>query len=130
MLRISVFLTSLALLAAFSVPSFAQFPGKVSIDDNKGQFLIDGKTFQILSGEMHFARIPQEYWRDRILKAKAMGMNTIATYVFWNVPEPKEGMWNFSGMADIAKFVRIAQECGMYVFLRPGPYACAEWEFG
>ncbi len=93
-------------------------------------FLLNGKPFQIISGEMHYARIPPEYWRDRLLKARSMGLNTVATYVFWNVHEPHPGQYVFDGAADVARFVRIAQEVGLYVILRPGPYACAEWDFG
>ena len=93
-------------------------------------FLLDGKPFQIISGEMHFARIPREYWRDRIRMAKAMGLNTIATYVFWNYHEPEKGKFNFKDNADVAEFVRIAKQEGMWVLLRPSVYACAEWEFG
>ncbi len=94
------------------------------------QFLLNGKPFQIISGEMHYSRIPREYWRDRLVKAKCMGLNTVSTYMFWNVHEPRPGRFDFSGMADVAAFVRTAQEVGLYVILRPGPYACAEWEFG
>ena len=79
---------------------------------------------------MHYARIPREYWRDRLKKARAMGLNTISTYVFWNVHEPKPGVYDFSGMLDAAAFIRMAQEEGLYVILRPGPYACAEWDLG
>lgn len=93
-------------------------------------FVLDGKPFEILSGEMHYARIPRAYWRDRIRMAKAMGLNTIATYVFWNVHEPVPGVYNFDGNADLAAFLRTVQEEGMYVILRAGPYSCAEWEFG
>ena len=93
-------------------------------------FLLDGKPFQIISGEMHYPRVPREAWRDRMKKAKAMGLNTIGTYVFWNVHEPQQGHYDFSGNNDIAAFVRIAQEEGLWVILRPSPYVCAEWEFG
>lgn len=94
-------------------------------------FLLDGKPLQIISGEMHPARIPVEYWRHRIRMAKAMGVNTIAMYVFWNYHEPREGVFDFTtGNRDIAQFVRIAQEEGLWVLLRPGPYVCAEWDFG
>lgn len=93
-------------------------------------FVLDGKPFEILSGEMHYARIPRAYWRDRIRMAKAMGLNTIATYVFWNVHEPSPGVYDFSGNADLVAFLRTVQEEGMYVILRAGPYSCAEWEFG
>jgi beta-galactosidase len=93
-------------------------------------FLLDGKPLQMISGEMHCERIPREYWRDRIRKAKAMGLNTIGTYVFWNSHEETPGKYTFSGNNDIAEFVRIAKEEGMWVVMRPSPYACAEWEFG
>jgi len=94
-------------------------------------FLLDGKPFQIISGEMHPARIPAEYWRHRIRMAKAMGCNTIAAYLFWNYHEPSEGAFDFAtGNHDVARFVRTAQEEGMWVLLRPGPYVCAEWDFG
>lgn len=93
-------------------------------------FVIDGKPFQIVSGEMHYARIPRKYWRDRLEKARAMGLNTISTYVFWNIQEPKPGVYDFSGNRDIAAFIRMAQQEGLYVILRPGPYVCAEWDLG
>lgn len=96
----------------------------------EGNFLLDGKPFQIISGEMHFARIPHEYWHDRLKMAKAMGLNTICTYVFWNYHETEKGEYNFTGNADVAAFVRAAQEEGLWVIIRPSPYACAEWEFG
>jgi beta-galactosidase len=93
-------------------------------------FLLDNKPLQIISGEMHCYRIPRAYWRDRIRKAKAMGLNTVATYIFWNMHEPVEGKFDFTGNSDIAEFVKIAKEEGMWVIMRPSPYACAEWEFG
>jgi len=93
-------------------------------------FMLDGKPLQIISGEMHCYRIPRAYWRDRIRKAKAMGLNTVATYIFWNMHEPVQGKYDFSGNSDIAEFVRICKEEGMWVIMRPSPYACAEWEFG
>lgn len=97
----------------------------------KSDFMMDGKPFQIISGEMHPARIPKMYWRHRIQMAKAMGCNTIAAYVFWNYLEEQEGVFDFkSENRDIAEFVRICQEEGMWVLFRPGPYVCAEWDFG
>jgi beta-galactosidase len=95
-----------------------------------GQFLLDGKPFQIISGEMHYPRIPRAYWRARLKMAKAMGLNAITTYVFWNVHEPRPGVYDFSGQNDVAEFVREAQQEGLYVLLRPGPYSCAEWDWG
>lgn len=93
-------------------------------------FMLDGKPFQMISGEMHYPRIPREAWRARMKMAKAMGLNTIGTYVFWNIQEPQKGKFDFSGNADVAAFVKIAQEEGLWVILRPSPYVCAEWEFG
>lgn len=93
-------------------------------------FLLDHKPFQIISGEMHYVRIPEAYWKDRLHKARAMGLNTVAVYCMWNMHEPEPGRWDFRGNEDVAKFVRLAQEEGLWVILRPGPYVCAEWEFG
>jgi beta-galactosidase len=95
-----------------------------------GKFVLDGKPFQIIAGEMHYARIPRAYWRARLRMAKAMGLNTITTYVFWNFHEPQPGVYDFTGQHDVAEFVREAQSEGLLVNLRPGPYSCAEWEFG
>ena len=97
----------------------------------KTDFLLDGKPFQIISGEMHPARIPKAYWRQRIQMAKAMGCNTIAAYVFWNYHEEKQGVFDFTTEnRNIAEFVRICQQEKMWVIFRPGPYVCAEWDFG
>jgi beta-galactosidase len=94
-------------------------------------FLLDGKPMQIMSCEMHPARIPAEYWRQRIQMAKAMGCNTIAAYIFWNYHEPVEGMFDFTtGNHNLAQFFKIAQDEKLWVILRPGPYVCAEWDFG
>lgn len=94
------------------------------------QFLLDGKPFQIISGEMHYPRIPRAYWRQRFREARAMGLNTITTYVFWNVHEPRPGVFDFTGQNDVAEYIREAQQEGLYVILRPGPYVCAEWDLG
>jgi len=93
-------------------------------------FLLDGKRIQIRCGEIHFARVPQEYWRHRLKLMKAMGLNAVCAYLFWNFHEPTRGQYNWSGPADAAEFCRIAQEEGLWVVLRPGPYACAEWDGG
>lgn len=96
----------------------------------KDDFYLEGNRFQIISGAIHYFRIVSEYWRDRLEKLKAMGCNTIETYIPWNMHEPKKGEFHFEGMLDIEAFVRLAQELGLYVILRPSPYICAEWEFG
>jgi beta-galactosidase len=94
-------------------------------------FLLDGRPFRIISGEMHPARIPREYWRHRVRMAKALGCNTMAVYVFWNYHEQVPGRFDFTTEnRDVAQFMRIVQEEGMFVLLRPGPYVCAEWDFG
>ena len=93
-------------------------------------FALDGKPFQVISGEMHYPRIPRAYWRQELRLAKAMGLNTITTYTFWNLHEPQPGVFDFSGQNDVAEFIREAQQEGLYVLLRPGPYICAEWEWG
>jgi beta-galactosidase len=117
------------LLLLFFTDSFSQTKHIFSLDKN--DFLLDGKPIQIISGEMHPARIPREYWRHRIQMAKAMGCNTIAAYIFWNYHETKQGLFDFkTGNRDIAEFVRICKQEGMWVLFRPGPYVCAEWDFG
>ena len=93
-------------------------------------FLLDGKPFRIMAGEIHYQRIPREYWADRLIKVKAAGLNTVGTYVFWNALEPEPGQWDFSEGNDLAAFIRTAQRIGLWVIVRPGPYACAEWDFG
>src|SRR6201996_2533586 len=77
------------------------------------QFLLDGKPYQIISGEMHYPRVPRATWRDRFRKAKAMGLNTITTYVFWNLHEPQPGVYDFSGQNDVAEYIREAQQEGL-----------------
>ena len=93
-------------------------------------FLLDGKPFQIISGDMHYARVPRQYWRDRMKKMRAMGLNTLTTYVFWNLHEPRPGQFDFTGNLDVAEYVRTAQQEGLWVIVRPGPYVCSEWDFG
>lgn len=93
-------------------------------------FLLDGKPFQIIAGDMHYQRVPRQYWRDRMKKMKAMGLNTLTTYIFWNLHEPKPGQFDFTGNLDLAAYIHTAQEEGLWVIVRPGPYVCSEWEFG
>ncbi|AXF03589.1 beta-galactosidase [Paraburkholderia hospita] len=106
-------------------------PHVFSFAANGDGFLLDGKPFQIRSGELHPARIPVEYWRHRIQMAKAMGMNTIALYVMWNYHELTEGTFDFyTDNRDIEAFIRLCQTENMWVLFRPGPYVCAEWDLG
>jgi beta-galactosidase len=115
---------------AFSASAETKPANAPSFTVEGNHFLLNGRPLKVISGELHYARIPREYWRQRLRMAKAMGLNTVATYVFWNVHEPKPGVYSFSGNADVAAFVRTAQEEGLYVLLRAGPYSCAEWELG
>ncbi|ETP70319.1 hypothetical protein G159_01975 [Planococcus glaciei CHR43] len=93
-------------------------------------FYFEEKPFQILSGGIHYFRTVPEQWEDRLQKLKALGLNTVETYIPWNFHEPKKGAFQFSGMADIERFIELAQRVGLYVILRPAPYICAEWEMG
>jgi beta-galactosidase len=127
--QIKVNIIACLLLFGLHFLSFAQQKHSFQIKD--GAFMYDGKATQIHAGEMHFARIPKTYWRHRLQMLKAMGLNTVATYVFWNYHNTAPGVWDFkSESRNLPEFLRIAQEEGMFVILRPGPYACAEWEFG
>ena len=101
--------------------------GQFEIKDN---FYLNGEPFQVISGSIHYFRVVPEYWRDRLEKLKAMGCNTVETYIPWNMHEPNKGEFHFEGILDVEKFVRTAQELGLYVIIRPSPYICAEWEFG
>jgi len=125
---------AVALLLCFGLAAVAQTAAQAaefhSFTTGSGQFLMDGKPFRIISGEMHYPRIPRAEWAHSIAMAKAMGLNTVTVYVFWNEHEPKPGVYDFSGNNDVAAFIREVQKAGMYVLLRPGPYVCGEWEFG
>ncbi|MBR4185412.1 MAG: beta-galactosidase, partial [Clostridia bacterium] len=94
---------------------------------NDKTFLMDGKPYTILSGAMHYFRIPREYWRDRLTKLKECGFNTVETYTAWNLHEKEEGVFDFTGMLDVAAYVDEAAALGLNVILRPGPYICSEW---
>lgn len=106
-------------------------PGQVhSFRAGSKAWLLDDAPFVIRSGEIHPARVPREYWVDRLRKIRALGLNTISIYVFWNLIEPEEGEFDFTGQNDIAEFVREAGRQGLFVTLRAGPYVCAEWDWG
>jgi beta-galactosidase len=93
-------------------------------------FLLDGRPFVIRCGEIHFARVPKEYWQHRLQMCRALGLNCVCIYLFWNFHEWEEGVFDWEGQADVAEFCRLAQAEGLWVLLRPGPYSCAEWEMG
>lgn len=115
-------------LLAISVPSTAQTEKPFAVGDKT--FLLNGKPFVVKAAEVHYPRIPRPYWEHRIKMCKALGMNTLCLYVFWNIHEQQEGVYDFTGQNDVAEFCRLAQKNGMYVIVRPGPYVCAEWEMG
>ena len=93
-------------------------------------FLLDGSPRQIISGAMHYTRIHPGLWRDRIRKARLMGLNTIETYVAWNAHEPIRGQWDAAGPHDLGLFLDLIAEEGLHAIVRPGPYVCAEWHNG
>ncbi|KAK3220499.1 hypothetical protein Dsin_014469 [Dipteronia sinensis] len=145
--KTTVFFTILVLLLAFGVlvPVFAPLPslsshksphhhykkmnvGKFEIDED--MFWKDGHPFQIIGGDLHYFRVLPEYWEDRLLRAKAMGLNTIQAYVPWNLHEPKPGKLVFEGIADLVSFLKLCQKLDLLVMLRAGPYICAEWDLG
>lgn len=95
-----------------------------------GTFLLDGKPFVVKAAELHYPRIPREYWEQRIQLCKALGMNTVCLYTFWNAHEPKQDQFDFTGQNDLREFIKLCDRNGMKVILRPGPYVCAEWEMG
>ena len=119
-----------ALLLACVLPDRTMATEIESFAVGKNTFLLNGKPFVVKAAEVHYPRIPRPYWEHRIKMCKALGMNTLCLYVFWNIHEQKEGVYDFSGQNDVAEFCRLAQKNGMYVIVRPGPYVCAEWEMG
>lgn len=123
--RVSLFAAGLLLFAP--TESRAQTD---TFETGEKTFLLNGKPFIIKAAEVHYPRIPRPYWEHRIKMCKALGMNTLCLYVFWNIHEQEEGKIDFTGNNDVAEFIRLAQKHGMYVIVRPGPYVCAEWEMG
>ncbi|CAK6972297.1 beta-galactosidase-1-like protein 2 [Scomber scombrus] len=97
---------------------------------NSSQFTLERKPFRILGGSIHYFRVPRAYWEDRLLKLKACGLNTLTTYVPWNLHEPERGTFNFKDQLDLEAYLRLAARLGLWVILRPGPYICAEWDLG
>ena len=116
------------LMAAPASMQAATKPGTFTTGDKT--FLLNGQPFVVKAAEVHYPRIPRPYWEHRIQMCKALGMNAVCIYIFWNIHEQKEGQFDFTGNNDVAEFCRLAQKNGMYVIVRPGPYVCAEWEMG
>ncbi|XP_029935731.1 beta-galactosidase [Myripristis murdjan] len=105
-------------------------PGSFSVDYKNDCFRKDGEAFRYISGSIHYSRIPRVYWKDRLLKMYMAGLNAIQTYIPWNYHEPSPDQYNFSGDRDVKHFLQLAQDIGLLVILRPGPYICAEWDMG
>ena len=116
------------LLAYAAASVLSAFSATFEIGEN--DFLLDGKPFVVRCGEVHYARIPRDYWQHRLRMLRAMGCNAVGCYMFWNFHERERGVFKWDGRADVAEFCRMAQKEGLWVILRPGPYSCAEWEGG
>lgn len=123
-----ILLILIGLLAILTTSCSNREKGTFEVGQNT--FLLNGEPFVVKAAELHYPRIPREYWEHRIQMTKALGMNTICLYIFWNIHEQEEGQFDFTGNSDVAAFCRLAQKHGMYVIVRPGPYICAEWEMG
>lgn len=125
-----LFFLAFFLSTFLSENTFAQqgTPGDFTLGNR--EFLLNGKPFVIRAAELHYPRIPKEYWEHRIQLSKSMGMNTVCIYLFWNIHEQRPGEFDFTGQNDVAEFVRLVQKNGMYCIVRPGPYVCAEWDMG
>ncbi|KAK6296048.1 hypothetical protein J4Q44_G00337610 [Coregonus suidteri] len=103
---------------------------KEGLRANSSQFTLEGEPFRILGGSIYYFRVPRAYWEDRLLKMRACGVNTLTTYVPWNLHEPERGVFNFQDQLDLKAYISLAAELGLWVILRPGPYICAEWDLG
>ena len=115
-------------LAPATMTAASAKPGTFTVGDKT--FLLNGQPFVVKAAEVHYPRIPRPYWEHRIQMCKALGMNAVCIYIFWNIHEQREGEFDFTGNNDVAAFCRLAQKNGLYVIVRPGPYVCAEWEMG
>jgi beta-galactosidase len=126
------FILTFLTVVFLTTTGFSQKPkSKHTFTLGTSEFLLDGTPFQIISGEIHPARIPAEYWRHRIQMAKAMGCNTISVYIFWNYHEKEEGIFDFTTEnRNLGEFFKMVEDEGLWLIVRPGPYVCAEWEFG
>lgn len=126
----SVLANAAAMAASLVGLAAATPPVKGTFSYNDTSFLLNNQPYQILGGQMDPQRIPPEYWRQRLQMAKAMGLNTILSYLFWDKLEPTPGQFDFTGRNDLAHFFDLANKEGLKVVLRPGPYICGEHEWG
>ena len=125
----NIFLVILLGMLMLVQPAIAA-PKKGTFTVGDKTFLLNGQPFVVKAAEIHYPRIPRPYWEHRIKMCKALGMNAVCIYIFWNIHEQTEGNFDFTGNNNVAEFCRLAQKNGMYVIVRPGPYVCAEWEMG
>lgn len=102
----------------------------MGIFEIRDAFYLNGQPFKILSGAIHYFRIDPDDWYHSLFNLKALGFNTVETYVPWNAHEPHKGQFDFSSRLDIERFIQTAQSLGLYMIVRPSPFICAEWEFG
>lgn len=138
--RIRSFLRALACGGVSLIAAAVAWPQTITPSSPDGQphrfemrdekFSLDDEPMLIVAGEMHFGRVLPEDWELRIKQARAMGLNTVSFYLFWNLCEPREGEFSFTGMTDVRRMLQLCQENGLWVILRPGPYCCAEVEYG
>ncbi|XP_061754127.1 beta-galactosidase-1-like protein 2 isoform X3 [Nerophis ophidion] len=103
---------------------------KFGLSANSTQFTLEMQSFRILGGSIHYFRVPRAYWRDRLMKMKACGLNTLTTFVPWNLHQPQRGVFDFRTQLDLEAYIRLAAELGLWVILRPGPYISSELDLG
>lgn len=123
-------LSTVGISASGLMPASAARAANARFAIRGDDFVLDGEPIHLMAGEMHYPRIPRELWRDRLRKLKSLGLNTLCTYVFWNAHEKRPGQYDFTGNLDLAAWLKLAQDEGLWVLLRPGPYICGEWDGG
>ncbi|XP_036381528.1 beta-galactosidase-1-like protein 2 [Megalops cyprinoides] len=111
-------------------PGLRKMSRREGLNASSSLFTLDGEEFRILGGSIHYFRVPRAYWKDRLMKMKSCGLNTLTTYVPWNLHEPERGVFNFKRELDLEAYINLAAEVGLWVILRPGPYICSEWDLG
>ena len=125
---------ALVVACAPALANDAMFPAQTaaasSIGWNNNYFVVKGKPTIVSAGEIHYARVPRELWRERLVKMKRAGFNTVSTYVFWNAQEPASGVFELTDNLDLDAWLTTIEEVGLYAIVRPGPYNCAEWLAG
>uniref|UniRef100_A0A8C7KZD9 Beta-galactosidase-1-like protein 2 n=1 Tax=Oncorhynchus kisutch TaxID=8019 RepID=A0A8C7KZD9_ONCKI len=122
--------TQCPFLSSITAPGGRRMSRRVGLSANSSQFTLEGETFRILGGSVHYFRVPRAYWRDRLMKMKACGINTLTTYVPWSLHQPERGVFHFQTELDLEAYINLAAEVGLWVILRPGPYICSELDLG